>query len=75
MSEYRPKDGCRTLWMKVTLDKYELPLMVADSAAELAKMCGTTVQSIYTNVSHARHYYRGHKRTSYVRIRVEIDDE
>ncbi len=29
-----------TLWMKVTRDKFELPLAVADTKEELAKMLG-----------------------------------
>lgn len=29
-----------TLWLKVTNDKYELPLAVADTKKELAKMLG-----------------------------------
>lgn len=29
------------LWMKTTKDKYELPLAVADSVAELSQMVGT----------------------------------
>lgn len=30
-----------TVWMYVTMDKYELPIYVADSAKELAKLVGT----------------------------------
>ena len=37
------KNGCtesRYYWLIVTADEYELPLVVADSVAELAKMTG-----------------------------------
>ena len=30
-----------TVWMYVTQDKYELPIYVADSVKELAKLVGT----------------------------------
>lgn len=39
------------IWMKVSLDKYQLPIAVADSAAELATMCGTTRNVIYSELS------------------------
>lgn len=40
----------RTLFLEVSKDKYELPLAVADSQAELSRMVGVDVSSI----SHAR---------------------
>lgn len=36
----------RPLYMEVTKDKYELPLAVADSPWELAKMRGVSVYTI-----------------------------
>lgn len=38
------------LYLAVTNDKYELPIAVADSASELAKMLGLSVCTIYTGV-------------------------
>jgi hypothetical protein len=35
------------LYMKVTSDKYELPLAVAKSVTELAKACGVTRNTIW----------------------------
>ena len=35
------------LYMKVTADKYELPIAVADTAVELAKMVGVTPNSVH----------------------------
>ena len=43
------------VWMKVTNDKYELPVLVADSAPELAKMLGCSPNNIYSSLSHAKH--------------------
>lgn len=43
-----------TLWLKVTSDEYELPLIVEDSVEKLAKKCGVSVNSIYSLMSRAR---------------------
>lgn len=42
------------LWLAVTADKYELPLAVADSAAELGRMFGMKKNSIIGAVSKQR---------------------
>lgn len=60
-----------TLWMKVTKDKYELPIAVAGSAAELARMVGKTQNAIRSRVSHAK---KEPWRCSYVRVEVDDDD-
>lgn len=36
------------LWMLVEADEYELPLIVADTARELAKKCNTTTSNVET---------------------------
>ena len=51
--EKKPKE--QYVWMKVTNDKYELPVLVADSAPELAKMLGCSPNNIYSSLSHAKH--------------------
>ena len=38
------------LWLCVEADKYELPLAVADSSAELARKCGTTKHNVEAQV-------------------------
>ncbi len=75
MSKYKPKDGCRTVWMKVTLDEYELPLAIADTSVELAEILGVTSKTIYSSMSHAKHRWGTHKRTPYRKIRIELDDD
>ena len=55
----------RKIYMKLSKDKYELPEAVADSAAELARMVGTTENVVYSSIS------RGLK--TYVRVEVEDD--
>ena len=60
------------VWMMVTMDKYELPIAVADSAAELARIVGTSKNSIDSAVSR---YYSGKiKTSSYRRIRISEDE-
>ena len=59
------------VWMEVSKDKYELPIRVADSIGELAKMCHTTQNNIS---SQFYHYKAGRQKTCRFR-KVEIDDE
>lgn len=42
------------VWMKVTEDKYEFPLAIADTAEELAEMVGVKVGSLYGIMYKAR---------------------
>ena len=58
------------IWMMVTLDEYELPLVVADSAGDLARILGTVPDNIYSNIHHCR---AAGYRCKYVK--VEVDDE
>lgn len=44
----------RVLWLEVTQDEYELPLKVADTARELAQMCGTNINNVVSTASHYR---------------------
>ena len=47
------------LYIAVSLDEYELPIAVADTVPELAKIMGTTVNSIRSAISHkARRYHK-----------------
>lgn len=55
-----------TLFMKVTHDEYELPVAVADSKKELARMVGRDVSGIY------RAFKEGRKSCY---VEVEVDDE
>lgn len=48
----------RYIYMKVTKDEYELPIAVADDAYQLADVCGTTPNNIYSSISHGRKSYK-----------------
>ncbi len=61
-----------TLWIKVSRDEYELPLVVADSLDELAEICGVNKYSIIQMMSRAKHQ-KYLKWTCY--RKAEVDDE
>ena len=57
------------VWIKVSADKYELPVAIADTPSELARLCGTTANTISSTWSH---YKKGNiKKSSYVKVRLE----
>lgn len=43
------------VYMKVTDDKYELPVYIADTVKDLAQMCCVKPTSIYTNLWRVEH--------------------
>lgn len=59
------------VYMAVTADKYELPVAVADSPAEMARMCGMTTGSVLYAIT------RKHKirKLKAVILRLEIEDD
>ncbi len=61
------------IWMKVTNDEFSLPLAIADSASELAQMCGADKNVIQSTAAHHR---KGRlKNPSYIYVIVEEGDE
>lgn len=56
------------LYMQVTRDKYELPIAVADTVSELARMTGKSRSHISSAMSHAKK--RGFK-SQYVKVICE----
>lgn len=59
------------LYMIVTADEYELPLMVADKAKDLAKYKGISPSTVST---HIKRKYSG-KISGIKYIKIEIDNE
>lgn len=55
-----------TLWMKVTSDEYELPLVVEDSAYKLAAKLGVWPSCVFHSVKRPN--------GSYKKIEVEDDE-
>ena len=46
------------LYIAVSLDEYELPIAVAESVPELARMMGTTVNVINSSISRKTRRYQ-----------------
>ena len=61
----------RKLYLKVTKDKYSLPLAVADSAEELAEICGVTKENIFSRISEGKNL----KYPSYIMVEIEEGDD
>lgn len=66
------------LYVAVTPDEYELPMIVADSAAELARRCGCKVHQVQNGITRNKHrqgrkFYN--KATRYSFHLVEVEDE
>ena len=59
------------IWMLVTSDKYELPIMWGESARELADKIGVPRNYIHSAISNAK---KQHQRCKYVKVEVEDDD-
>ena len=57
------------IWMCVEADEYELPLIVADSARELAEIVGLSVDTI--TVSAYRGYNGKASGRKFVKVRLE----
>ena len=53
------------LYMRTTMDEYELPVAVAENARELARMIGTSEDVVFSSISHK-------KRGWY---KIEVPDE
>lgn len=63
----------KRMWMKVTPDEYQIPLAVADSAEELARMCHVTRGRIYVA---AKAWRDGRtKNTSYIDVIMEDETD
>lgn len=61
--------GSRYYWMLVSQDKYEWPLVIADTCGELAQMLGKTEKNVYNAVMLAEK--RGSKNSRYRRVLKE----
>lgn len=57
------------IWIKTTDDEYEHIIAMGDTAKALAVDCGTTVNTIYSAISHAK---RNGKKSIYKKVVVDI---
>ena len=58
-------------WMEVENDKYELPIACADTAKELAVIVGSSENSIYSSIAHAK---AGGYKSRFIRGEIEVED-
>lgn len=59
----------RYIWMAITKDELELPVAIADTARELAEICGTSEENVRCIASRGE---RGiYKKPGYLRIKEE----
>ena len=64
------------LWLAVTADQYELPIAVADSIPQLAKMLGMHKNTLYKTYSlHQRGLLKEWVKYKIVKVEDDIEDE
>ena len=61
----------KNIWMQVTRDELELPVIIADNAEELARKVGVRATTIISSV---KRYEEGKYKTCRYR-KVELDEE
>lgn len=61
----------KKLYMLVTYDRYEFPIIIADSAEELARKCGVKRNTIYHMI---RRQQKGCK-SQYVCVEIDEEEE
>ena len=59
------------VYMKITRDEYELPVAVADSAAELSRILGLSVNTVRNAIGNAR---RRIGQSQYIRVDVGTEE-
>ena len=59
------------LWMKVTKDNYQLPLVVADTSSQLAELCGINKEVIFRQINRQKN----NPKVKPIYVRVEYGDE
>lgn len=62
------------VWMRVTKDKYSLPLIVRNTGRELAKACGVKPNTVFHHINlHEKGKAKGYPK--YIRVIVEDEDD
>lgn len=60
-------------WMLVDLQRQELPLAVVDTQEELARLAGSSVSTVSSQISRVKNGIIN--RSQYVRVTVDWDEE
>lgn len=61
------------VYIEVTRDKFELPIRIADSVKELAKLAGVTPNNVSSAISHYEH--RAQKSSRFYRVSIDYSEE
>lgn len=61
------------VWMKVSDDEFELPLVMAGSCSELARKIGKDKSTILSQTSKYEHGKV--KKTQYVKVIIELEED
>ena len=61
----------KKLYLYVSDDEYELPLVVEETATELARKTGKTPDAVYSGISHEMH---GGPHSRFKKVEVEEDE-
>ena len=64
----RKKRKPKFIWMKISHDKYEFPLIMADTAKELGELCGVSEKTVISSSSKLNTGAR--KWSPYVRVEI-----
>lgn len=62
----------KVIWLRVTMDRYEFPLDIADSAKEMSEKTGKTIEAIRSSAC-AYDHGRAHL-TPFRRVEVEWNE-
>ena len=62
------------LYMILSKDKYELPMIVAESIQEIAIKTGKSVRNLYSCFCKGKHLERNKYYRRYITMEVEDDD-
>ena len=68
----RERKRSMTLYMLVTFDKYEYPLIVTESLDELAEKCCCTKNAISSAICHSR---KNGGKSRFVKVEVDWEGE
>lgn len=68
------KNGVSFVWMRVTADKYSLPIVIADTGRELARKCAVKSNTVFHHISlHESGRAKGYPK--YIRVVLEGEDD
>lgn len=62
------------VWMEVTQDEYRLPVVIADTSRELAKICGDTNENVRTTAYKTNKGLYKNSKSRYIVVVLNEED-